>query len=100
MHVLGGILASADDNVAEAYCVSQLPFTNCTGDITGVTAGTGISGGGTSGTVTVTNSDRGSSQSIFKNFAVSGQSTVVADNNNDTLTLVRYKCFNNYRCNG
>ena len=82
------ILASADDNVVEAYCVSQLPFTNCTGDITGVTAGTGISGGGTSGTVTVTNSDRGSSQSIFKNFAVSGQSTVVADNNNDTLTLV------------
>ena len=29
---------------------------NDTGDITGVTAGTGISGGGTSGTVTVTNS--------------------------------------------
>ena len=47
------ILASADDNVAEAYCVSELPFTNCLGDITGVTAGTGISGGGTSGTVTV-----------------------------------------------
>ena len=155
------ILVSADDNVAEAYCVSQLPFTNCVGDITGVlsgigisgggtsgdvtldldlgeltvggtliatdyliaenggvdnrqlissiplgifnnnlgwtscvgditgiTAGTGISGGGTSGDVTVTNSDRGSSQSIFKNFAVSGQNTVVADNNNDTLTLV------------
>jgi hypothetical protein len=30
--------------------------TNADGDITGVTAGTGISGGGTSGTVTVTNS--------------------------------------------
>jgi len=30
--------------------------TDAAGDITGVTAGTGISGGGTSGTVTVTNS--------------------------------------------
>jgi len=63
-------------------------WTSNVGDITGVTAGTGISGGGTSGTVTITNSDRGSSQSIFKNIAVSGQSTVVADNNNDTLTFV------------
>ena len=31
-------------------------YTTNTGDITGVTAGTGISGGGTSGTVTITNS--------------------------------------------
>ena len=36
----------------------------------------------------VTNTDKGSSQSIFKNVAVSGQSTIVADNNNDTLTFV------------
>jgi hypothetical protein len=57
------------------------------GDITAVTAGTGISGGGTSGSVTITNSDRGSSQNIFKNIAVSGQNTVVADSNNDTLTF-------------
>ena len=35
-----------------------------------------------------TNTDRGSSQFIFKNIAVSGQNTVVADSNNDTLTLV------------
>ena len=35
-----------------------------------------------------TNSDKGSSQSIFKNIAVSGQSTVVADSNNDTLNLI------------
>lgn len=32
---------------------SSLPYLNNDGDITGVTAGTGISGGGTSGTVTV-----------------------------------------------
>ncbi len=45
---------------------------------------TSISSGGT---ITITNTDRGSSQNIFKNFAVSGQSTVVADSNNDTITL-------------
>jgi len=61
--------------------------TTCVGTITGVTAGAGMSGGGTSGNVTLTNADRGSSQNIFKNVAVSGQSTIVADNNNDTLTL-------------
>ena len=65
-----------------------------TGTVTSVaaTAGSGISITGspitTSGTLTITNTDRGSSQNIFKNFAVSGQSTVVADSNNDTLTLV------------
>ena len=58
------------------------------GDITGVTAGSGLSGGGTSGTVTLTNSDKGSSQAIFKNIVVSGQTTVKADSNDDTLTLV------------
>ena len=39
------------------------------------------------GTATVTNLDRGSSQNIFKNVA-SDSGTAVADNNNDTLTVV------------
>jgi hypothetical protein len=39
-------------------------------------------------TITLTNTDTGSAQNIFKNIAVAGQSTVVADTNNDTLTLV------------
>lgn len=52
-----------------------------------VAAGTGIGVSYSGGTATVTNNDRGSLQNIFKNVAVSGQSTVVADNNNDTLTL-------------
>ena len=56
--------------------------------VTSLTAGTGISVSASTGSVTVTNTDLGSSQNIFKNFAVSGQSTVVADSNNDTLTLV------------
>lgn len=55
--------------------------------VTSAVAGTGISVSGATGAVTVTNSDRGSSQNIFKNVAVSGQSTIVADNNDDTLTV-------------
>ena len=64
------------------------------GTVTSVnlTAGTGITVSGgpvtTSGSITVTNNDRGSSQNIFKNFAVAGQSTIVADTNDDTLTIV------------
>lgn len=36
----------------------------------------------------ITNTDKGSAQNIFKNFAVSGQDSIVAETNNDTLTLV------------
>jgi hypothetical protein len=53
-----------------------------------VNAGSGISVAYSAGTATVANTDKGSSQNIFKNIAVAGQSTVVADNNDDTLTLV------------
>jgi hypothetical protein len=49
-------------------------------------SGDGISYNSTTGVIT--NSDRGSSQAIFKNIEVSGQSTIVADSNNDSLTLV------------
>jgi len=52
-----------------------------------ITAGTGISVTGTSTDPIITNTDLGSSQAIFKNIAVAGQSTVVADSNNDTLTI-------------
>lgn len=47
----GQILAKASNTDLDYTWIA-----NDTGDITGVTAGTGISGGGTSGTVTVTNS--------------------------------------------
>ena len=49
--------------------------------------GVSISGTGEGATVTIANSDKGSSQNIFKNIAVSGQSTIVADSNDDTLTV-------------
>lgn len=53
-----------------------------------VNAGDGVGVAYSNGTATVTNTDKGSSQNIFKNIAVSGQSTVVAETNDDTLTLV------------
>jgi hypothetical protein len=45
-----------DTNAVEVYDGSTWVAVGNVGDITGVTAGTGISGGGTSGTVTITNS--------------------------------------------
>ena len=52
-----------------------------------LTAGTGINITNGSGSITITNTDLGSSQNIFKNIAVSGQDTIVADSNDDTLTF-------------
>jgi hypothetical protein len=83
-------LVAADIPSITASKISD--FTEAVQDITGgaVTAGTGISvvyDDAGAGTVTITNSDLGSSQNIFKNIAVSGQTDVVADSNNDTLTF-------------
>jgi hypothetical protein len=54
-----------------------------------VTGGTGISASyaSTSNILTITNTDLGSSQNIFKNVVV-GATTIAADSNNDTLTFV------------
>ena len=61
------------------------------GSVTSVTVEgtTGLSGSGTvtsSGTITLTNSDRGSSQAIYKNIATQS-GTATANSNNDTLTI-------------
>jgi len=76
-------------------------ITNDQGDITGVTAGTGISGGGTSGTVTITNSMAteitakgdlivGTGSATFDNLAAgSNGQTLVADSS--TSTGLRYQ---------
>jgi hypothetical protein len=65
--------------------------TDTTGNyVASVTSGSGItvsSSASEGGAVTVTNDDKGSSQNIFKNVAVSGGETVVADSNDDTLTF-------------
>jgi hypothetical protein len=79
---------TAIQNLSGAGFITQ----NGSGAIAGRTiqAGTGISvahGNGSSQDPVITNSDLGSSQNIFKNVAVSGQTTIVADTNNDTLTI-------------
>jgi len=56
------------------------------GDNLTFTAGSGLSESVAGFAVTYTNTDRGSSQNIFKNVA-SDSGTAVADSNNDTLTL-------------
>jgi hypothetical protein len=65
--------------------------TDTTGNyVASVTSGSGISvtsSAAEGGAVTVTNDDKGSSQNIFKNIAITGGATVVADSNDDTLTF-------------
>ena len=68
-----GIQFNPDDQA-----VVNVPWTNTT-----YTASGGVLLTGTN----FTNSDRGSSQNIFKTVAVSGQANIVADSNSDTLTF-------------
>jgi len=59
------------------------------GDTITIAGGTGIdTAGAATDTINITNSDRGSSQNIFKTIAVSGQPNVIANVNSDTLNLV------------
>jgi len=94
--MLKGNGASAPTNVsrggtgvdASSASNGQLLIGNGSGfALSTLTAGTGITINNGSGSIEVVNSSPGSSQNIFKNFAVSGQNTVIADNNDDTLTL-------------
>jgi hypothetical protein len=66
--------------------------TDTTGNyVASVTSGTGItiSSGtiGESSAIVVANDDKGSSQNIFKNIAITGGATIAADSNDDTVTL-------------
>ena len=70
-----GIQFNADDQA-----VVNVPWTDTN---TTYTASGGVLLTGTN----FTNSDRGSSQNIFKTVAVSGQANIVADSNSDTLTF-------------
>ena len=48
--------------------------------------GVSVTGTGEGAAVTIANTDKGSSQNIFKNVVV-GSTTIIADNNDDTLTI-------------
>ena len=82
------VVLTAGTGISTSGTYPSFTITNTAPDQTVVlTAGTGITTSGTYPNFTITNNDRGSSQNIFKNFAVSGQSTIVADSNDDTLTV-------------
>jgi len=75
----------------KAQVLADIGATGNLGTVTSVTVQgtTGLSGSGTvtsSGTITLTNSDRGSSQAIYKNIATQS-GTATANSNNDTLTI-------------
>jgi hypothetical protein len=78
---LTGAQTYNDENARDA--VSSL-ITNSTHDGVSVAY---TDSGASEGTLVFTNTDKGSSQNIFKNIVV-GATTVVADGNNDTLTFV------------
>jgi hypothetical protein len=81
---------SANASITATIAANSVALgTDTTGDyVSSVSASDGISATGTGegATVALTNTDKGSSQNIFKNIAVGG-TTVVADTNNDTVTF-------------
>jgi hypothetical protein len=82
--------AAAGTSVEADFIVVQSDTDLATLSVVGlgnVNAGTGIGVAYSAGTATVTNSDRGSSQNIFKNFAATTGGTATANSNNDTLTI-------------
>lgn len=81
---------SAAINISTSIAANSVTLgTDTTGDyVASVSASNGISATGTGegAAVALTNTDKGSSQNIFKNVSV-GATTIVADNNDDTLTI-------------
>ena len=82
---------SADATITATIAANSVELgTDTTGNyVAGIsgTDGVSIAGSGSeNASVTIANTDKGSSQNIFKNVAV-GATTIVADSNNDTLTI-------------
>ena len=82
--------ASAGTSVEADFIVVQSDTDLATASTVGignVAASTGISVSYSGGTGTITNTDLGSSQNIFKNFTADSGGTATANINNDTLTI-------------
>lgn len=82
---------SADATITATIAANSVELgTDTTGNYVATISGTdgvSITGSGTeTAAVTVANTDKGSSQNIFKNI-VAGATTISADNNDDTLTI-------------
>jgi hypothetical protein len=93
--IADGTIVNADINASAAIAITKLANSTISGislgqDLATLTIGSGLSGGSYNGgtAVTIANSDKGSTQNIFKNIAVAGQTTVTASSNTDTFTLV------------
>ena len=67
--------------------IATNPATSGTIGLATVTAGTGISTSFDTGDITVTNTDLGSSQNIFKTIASTSQTSVTAATNTETLNI-------------
>ena len=94
----GQFAFTKDTNSLWYYSGSAWVASGATGDIEGVTAGTGISGGGTSGTVTITNSMAtaidakgdlvpGTGADTFSRLAVGANGTVLTADSAETTGL-------------
>ena len=79
--------ASVEGDFIVVQSDTDLATNSTVGLMTIAPTGSGVTSNIAAGVATLTNSDKGSSQNIFKNVA-SSSGTAVADNNNDTLTIV------------
>lgn len=62
--------------------------TGVSNPVSGIVAVSGVSASRVDGLVTITNTDKGSSQNIFKTVSVSGSASINATGNSDTLQFV------------
>ena len=84
-----GKVSVSDTDSGYTWSATGTATADATQDTVTFVSGTGVNVDIDAGNdaVRFTNSDRGSSQNIFKTIAVSGQTNIVADSNNDTLTF-------------